>query len=217
MGAINHTNKETPNCFRVFLTRIEKAKPIALNYYYMCVIFTQNGENPAKPHCDSWILQVSNIKNFYMILSVLLEGSPGVGKTSLIVALGKYSGNNVVRINLSEQVCLVFFNIFLLQASTFFPFTFITIVFLHIKHVFCIPFSLILQTDIMDLLGSDLPVESDEGMKFAWSDGILLQVVNILIPQQICYFLIDVFILFSFLTFSSFLSGIKKRMLGFVG
>lgn len=29
---------------------------------------------------------------------------------------------------------------------------------------------------MMDLLGSDLPVESDEGIKFAWSDGILLQV-----------------------------------------
>lgn len=33
-----------------------------------------------------------------------------------------------------------------------------------------------MQTDIMDLLGSDLPVESDDGIKFAWSDGILLQV-----------------------------------------
>ncbi|KAK3037950.1 hypothetical protein RJ639_030655 [Escallonia herrerae] len=67
---------------------------------------------------------------------VLLEGSPGVGKTSLIVALGKYSGHTVVRINLSEQ------------------------------------------TDLMDLLGSDLPVESDEGMQFAWSDGILLQALK---------------------------------------
>ncbi|CAN1795130.1 MDN1 [Linum perenne] len=66
----------------------------------------------------------------------LLEGSPGVGKTSLITALGKYSGHKVVRINLSEQ------------------------------------------TDLMDLLGSDLPVESDEGMKFAWSDGILLQALK---------------------------------------
>ncbi|KAI3908771.1 hypothetical protein MKW98_029321 [Papaver atlanticum] len=64
---------------------------------------------------------------------VLLEGSPGVGKTSLIVALGKYLGHNVVRINLSEQ------------------------------------------TDMMDLLGSDLPNE-DEG--FAWSDGILLQALK---------------------------------------
>jgi len=38
------------------------------------------------------------------MFSVLLEGSPGVGKTSLIVALAEYSGHNVVRINLSEQV-----------------------------------------------------------------------------------------------------------------
>ncbi|KAJ4717838.1 Midasin [Melia azedarach] len=75
---------------------------------------------------------------------VLLEGSPGVGKTSLIVALGKYSGHNVVRINLSEQ------------------------------------------TDIMDLLGSDLPVESGEGMKFAWSDGILLQAI-----KEGCWVLLD--------------------------
>lgn len=33
-----------------------------------------------------------------------------------------------------------------------------------------------MQTDMMDLLGSDLPAESDEGMNFSWSDGILLQV-----------------------------------------
>ncbi|KAL0354501.1 UNVERIFIED_CONTAM: Midasin [Sesamum radiatum] len=63
-------------------------------------------------------------------------GSPGVGKTSLIVALGRFSGHTVVRINLSEQ------------------------------------------TDIMDLLGSDLPIESDEGIQFAWSDGILLQALK---------------------------------------
>ncbi|KAK9734478.1 hypothetical protein RND81_04G142700 [Saponaria officinalis] len=67
---------------------------------------------------------------------VLLEGSPGVGKTSLITAIGKFSGHNVVRINLSDQ------------------------------------------TDIMDLLGSDLPIESEEGLQFAWSDGILLQALK---------------------------------------
>ncbi|MCH79950.1 midasin, partial [Trifolium medium] len=71
-------------------------------------------------------------------------GSPGVGKTSLITALGKYSGHRVVRINLSEQ------------------------------------------TDMMDLLGSDLPVESDEGMKFSWSDGILLQAL-----KEGCWVLLD--------------------------
>jgi midasin (ATPase involved in ribosome maturation) len=34
---------------------------------------------------------------------VLLEGSPGVGKTSLVSALAKASGHNCLRINLSDQ------------------------------------------------------------------------------------------------------------------
>ena len=34
---------------------------------------------------------------------ILLEGTPGVGKTSLVMALGQACGHNVVRINLSEQ------------------------------------------------------------------------------------------------------------------
>eukprot|EP01018_Ginkgo_biloba_P038909 Gb_21123 [translate_table: standard] len=67
---------------------------------------------------------------------VLLEGSPGVGKTSLIAALANCSNHNLVRVNLSEQ------------------------------------------TDIMDLLGSDLPVEGAEGIQFQWSDGILLQALK---------------------------------------
>ncbi|RVW52071.1 Midasin [Vitis vinifera] len=82
-------------------------------------------------------LAPTTCKNAFRVLRAMQlakPGSPGVGKTSLIVALGKFSGHPVVRINLSEQ------------------------------------------TDIMDLLGSDLPVESSEGIKFAWSDGILLQV-----------------------------------------
>lgn len=56
---------------------------------------------------------------------ILLEGSPGVGKTTLVSVLGMLSGRNVVRINLSEQ------------------------------------------TDMMDLLGADLPRDSsgDEGVK----------------------------------------------------
>ncbi|XP_030054953.1 midasin [Microcaecilia unicolor] len=34
---------------------------------------------------------------------ILMEGSPGVGKTSLVAALAKASGNHLIRINLSEQ------------------------------------------------------------------------------------------------------------------
>ena len=45
---------------------------------------------------------------------ILLEGSPGVGKTSLVGAIAKASGHELIRINLSEQtvsrcICLVNF------------------------------------------------------------------------------------------------------------
>ncbi|GMH86349.1 hypothetical protein TL16_g10510 [Triparma laevis f. inornata] len=67
---------------------------------------------------------------------ILLEGSPGVGKTSLIQALATASGNNLVRINLSEQ------------------------------------------TDISDLMGSDLPIAGEEGAKFKWFDGVFLKALK---------------------------------------
>lgn len=35
--------------------------------------------------------------------AILLEGSPGVGKTSLIQTVAAISGNKLTRINLSEQ------------------------------------------------------------------------------------------------------------------
>lgn len=38
---------------------------------------------------------------------ILLEGSPGVGKTSLVSAISKATGNKLIRINLSEQTDLV--------------------------------------------------------------------------------------------------------------
>ena len=63
---------------------------------------------------------------------ILLEGSPGVGKTSIVSALAAASGHKLVRLNLSEQ------------------------------------------TDMMDLLGADLPAASGAAGEFVWSDGAFL-------------------------------------------
>jgi midasin len=57
---------------------------------------------------------------------VLLEGSPGVGKTSLVSALAAAAGAQLVRINCSEH------------------------------------------TDMIDLLGADLPAPGGTAGQFAW-------------------------------------------------
>lgn len=44
--------------------------------------------------------------------AILLEGNPGVGKTSLVTALAKASGHKVIRINLSDQTVSYPYNIF---------------------------------------------------------------------------------------------------------
>jgi len=65
-------------------------------------------------------------------LPVLIEGPPGVGKTSLVASLGESLGFTVVRINLSEH------------------------------------------TEMLDLVGSELPVEGAESGTFSWRDGAFL-------------------------------------------
>lgn len=67
---------------------------------------------------------------------ILLEGSPGVGKTSLVAALAKIAGYHLCRINLSDQ------------------------------------------TDLIDLFGSDLPVENGAPGEFAWKDAEFLQALQ---------------------------------------
>ena len=46
------------------------------------------------------------LRGLKMNRAILLEGSPGVGKTSLILSLAKISGHKLVRINLSDQTDL---------------------------------------------------------------------------------------------------------------
>jgi midasin len=67
---------------------------------------------------------------------ILIEGSPGVGKTTLIAALARACSRPLTRINLSEQ------------------------------------------TDLMDLFGSDVPVEGAEAGHFAWRDAPFLQAMQ---------------------------------------
>lgn len=68
--------------------------------------------------------------------SILLEGSPGVGKTSLVSALASLSRQLLCRVNLSDQ------------------------------------------TDLIDLFGSDLPVEGGAAGEFAWKDAEFLQALQ---------------------------------------
>lgn len=67
---------------------------------------------------------------------LLLEGSPGVGKTSTIVALARVAGRRLRRINLSDQ------------------------------------------TDLLDLLGADIPVEGGAPGEFAWKDAAFLHALK---------------------------------------
>ena len=67
---------------------------------------------------------------------ILVEGSPGVGKTALIEALAQTIGMPLTRINLSEQ------------------------------------------TDLMDLFGSDVPVEGADAGQFAWRDAPFLRAMQ---------------------------------------
>ncbi|KAK4972590.1 hypothetical protein LTR28_012160 [Elasticomyces elasticus] len=67
---------------------------------------------------------------------VLLEGNPGVGKTTLIGAIARLVGMPLTRINLSEQ------------------------------------------TDLMDLFGSDVPVEGAQAGTFAWRDAPFLKAMK---------------------------------------
>ncbi|PRD22519.1 UNVERIFIED_CONTAM: Midasin [Trichonephila clavipes] len=83
---------------------------------------------------------------------ILLEGSPGVGKTSLVEAIAKASGHNIVRINLSEQT-----------KKTHFEVIVGTIKVLH---------------DISDLFGADLPVEGGKPGEFSWRKGPILQAID---------------------------------------
>ena len=67
---------------------------------------------------------------------LMIEGLPGVGKTSLVAAIANAAEQSLVRINLSQQ------------------------------------------TDMMDLIGADVPSEGGDGGQFKWCDGPLLSAIK---------------------------------------
>jgi hypothetical protein len=80
-------------------------------------------------------------------------------------------------------------------------------------HLFLFFYVFLVQTDMMDLSGSDLPVESDEGMKFSWSDGILLQVEMSCNRSFVFFSTFDVYLTLNY----NVCAGLEGRLLGFAG
>jgi len=76
------------------------------------------------------------VRAMQLVKPVMLEGSPGVGKTALVTAISAVAGVPLTRINLSEQ------------------------------------------TDLMDLFGSDTPVQGAEAGTFAWRDAPFLRAMK---------------------------------------
>ncbi|PKS10225.1 hypothetical protein jhhlp_001975 [Lomentospora prolificans] len=76
------------------------------------------------------------VRALQMEKPILLEGSPGVGKTTLVAALAQVCGQPLTRINLSDQ------------------------------------------TDLMDLFGTDVPVDGAEAGNFAWRDAPFLRAMQ---------------------------------------
>ncbi|RYO81486.1 hypothetical protein DL766_007274 [Monosporascus sp. MC13-8B] len=76
------------------------------------------------------------IRALHVQKPILLEGNPGVGKTTLVSALARACGRPLTRINLSDQ------------------------------------------TDLMDLFGTDVPIEGAEAGHFAWRDAPFLRAMQ---------------------------------------
>jgi midasin len=95
---------------------------------------------------------------------ILLEGNPGVGKTTLVTALARACGRPLTRINLSDQ------------------------------------------TDLMDLFGTDVPVEGAEAGNFVWQNAPFLEAM-----QKGEWVLLDVSCFAPFRVWSRLLTWWKRK------
>ena len=127
-----------------FKSQVESDAPAPSNDYVKLGPFSLPiGQQQPKPHLFTLSAPTTQSNALRLARAcqvpkpILLEGSPGVGKTSLVVALANITGQQLHRINLSDQ------------------------------------------TDLVDLFGSDLPVEGGRPGEFAWRDGEFLQALQL--------------------------------------
>ena len=150
--AENAVSKERQVC----LMKLDELFQCDLSSFYgeKCVISLKNGvfnighfgitrhsDRPVSP-CYSLQAPTTSVNAMKIVRAlqirkpILLEGSPGVGKTTLIAALAQAIGMPLTRINLSDQ------------------------------------------TELMDLFGSDVPIEGAEAGQFGWCDAPFLRAMQ---------------------------------------
>lgn len=110
---------------------------LAAGLFQVARLPNQQWNNPFNLHAPTTAANAMRVVRALQVPKpILLEGSPGVGKTSLVSAIAKATGNALIRINLSEQ------------------------------------------TDLIDLFGSDAPVEGGNTGEFVWRDAPFLRAMK---------------------------------------
>ena len=102
-------------------------------------IITEPSESPSVYHLDTPTTKANAMKiirAMQLQKPVLLEGSPGVGKSTIVMALADLAGVPLTRINLSDQ------------------------------------------TELMDLFGSDVPIDGAYAGNFGWQDAPFLRAMQ---------------------------------------